>query len=78
MYVPFGKSVDDVTFRLSLRQLFCPRLKKTMEHNLRSGPSFSEVQITGLPEGSTFPILTNDPVIDYFSCLSTFIDHLTP
>ena len=44
----------------------------------RSGPSFSEVQITGLPEGSTFPILTNDPVIDYFSCLSTLIDHLTP
>ena len=34
MYVPFGKSVDDVTFRLSLRHLFCPRLKKTMEHNL--------------------------------------------
>ena len=33
MYVPFGKSVDDVTFRLSLRQLFLPRLKKTMEHN---------------------------------------------
>ena len=32
----------------------------------RSGPSFSDVQITGLPEGSTFPILTNDPVIDYF------------
>ena len=26
--------------------------------------SFSEVQITGLPEGSTFPILTNDPVSD--------------
>ena len=44
----------------------------------RSGQSFSEVQITGLPEGSTFPILTNDPVIDYFSCLSTLIDHLTP
>ena len=33
---------------------------------VRSGPSFSEVQKTGLPEGSTFPILTNDPVIDYF------------
>ena len=33
MYVPFGKSVDDVTFRLSLRHIFCPRLKKTMEHN---------------------------------------------
>ena len=33
MYVPFGKSVDDVTFRLSLRQLFLTRLKKTMEHN---------------------------------------------
>ena len=33
MYVPFGKSVDDVTFRLSLRHLFCPRLKKTKEHN---------------------------------------------
>ena len=31
---------------------------------VRSGPSFSEVQITGLPKGSTFPILTNDPVID--------------
>ena len=45
---------------------------------VRSGPSFSEVQITGLPEGSTFPILANDPVIDYFSCLSTLIDHLTP
>ena len=44
---------------------------------VRSGPSFSDVQITGLPEGSTFPILTNDPVIDYFSCLSTLIDHLT-
>ena len=39
---------------------------------VRSGPSFSEVQITGLPEGSTFPILTNDPVMDYYSCLSTF------
>ena len=37
---------------------------------IRSGPSFSEVQIT-LPEVSTFLILTNDPVIDYFSCLST-------
>ena len=45
---------------------------------VRSGPSFSEVQITGLPEGSTFPILANDPVIDYFSCLSTLIYHLTP
>ena len=66
MYVPFGKSVDDVTFRLSLRQLFCPRLKKTMLHNLRSGPSFSKGQMTGFPEGSTFPILTNDPVIDFF------------
>ena len=33
MYVPFGKSVDDVTFRLSLHQFFCPRLKKAMEHN---------------------------------------------
>ena len=33
---------------------------------VRSGPSFSEVQIIGLPEGSTFPILTNDPVIDFF------------
>ena len=29
MYVPFGKSVDDVTFRLSLRHLFfCPWWKK--------------------------------------------------
>ena len=27
MYVSFGKSVDDVTFRLRLRHLFCPRLK---------------------------------------------------
>ena len=45
---------------------------------LRSVLSFSEVQIAGLPEGSSFPILTNDPVIDYFSCLSTLIDHLTP
>ena len=35
MYVPFGKSVDDVTFRLSLRHLFCPRLNKTMEYNPR-------------------------------------------
>ena len=33
---------------------------------VRSGPSFSEVKITGLPEGSTFPIFTNDPVIDLF------------
>ena len=40
MYVPFGKIVDDVTFRLSLRHLFCPQLKKkTMEHNPR-GPVF--------------------------------------
>ena len=36
MYVPFGKSVGDVTFRFSLRHHFLPRLKKTMEHNLRS------------------------------------------
>ena len=36
MYVPFSKSVDDVTFRFSLRHHFWPRLKKTMEHNLRS------------------------------------------
>ena len=35
----------------------------------RSGPSFSEVQITGLTQGSSFPIITNDPVIDDFSCL---------
>ena len=48
------------------------------EWPVRSGPSFSKVQITGLPEGSAFPILTNDPVIDYFSCLSTLIDHFTP
>ena len=34
MYVQFGKSLDDVTFRVSLRHLFCPGLKKTMEHNL--------------------------------------------
>ena len=45
---------------------------------VRSWPSFSEVQIPGFPEGSTFPILTNDPMIDYFSCLITFIDHLMP
>ena len=30
MYVSFGESVDDVTFRLSLRHLFCPRLKKKL------------------------------------------------
>ena len=36
MYVPFGKSVDDVTFLLNLRHFFCPWLKKTMEHNLRN------------------------------------------
>ena len=40
---------------------------------VRSGPSFSEVQITGLHEGSTFPILINDTVIDYFSWLSPLI-----
>ena len=34
MYVPFGKSVDDITIRFSLRHHFWPRLKKTMEHNL--------------------------------------------
>ena len=34
MYVSFGKSVDDVTFRLSLRHIFW--LKKTTEHNLRN------------------------------------------
>ena len=28
MYVPFGKSVDDVTFRLSLRQLFFAAVEK--------------------------------------------------
>ena len=33
MYVPFGKSVGDVTFRFSLRHHFWPRLKKTKEHN---------------------------------------------
>ena len=45
---------------------------------VRSG-LFSKIQITlGLLEGSSFPILTNEPVIDYFSCLSTLIDHLTP
>ena len=33
MYVPFGKSVGDVTFQFSLRHHFWPRLKKTMEHN---------------------------------------------
>ena len=38
---------------------------------VRSGPSFSEVQITNLPEESTFPILANDSVIDYFSCNSS-------
>ena len=36
MYVPFCKSVDDVTIRLSLRHDFWPPLKKTMEHNLNS------------------------------------------
>ena len=45
---------------------------------VRYALSFRKVQITGLPKGSTFPILTNDPVIDYFSCLSTFFYHLTP
>ena len=35
MYVPFGKSVDYATFRLSLRHLFVRGWnKKTMEHNL--------------------------------------------
>ena len=28
MYVPFGKSVDDVTFWLSLRQTFLPAVEK--------------------------------------------------
>ena len=36
----------------------------------RFGPSFSKVKNNGLPEGSTYPILTNYRVIDYFSCLS--------
>ena len=34
IYVPFCKSVDDVTIRLSLRHHFLPGLKITMEHNL--------------------------------------------
>ena len=33
MYVPFRKTIDDVTFQLSLRHHFWPRLKKTGEHN---------------------------------------------
>ena len=33
MYVPFCKTVDDVTFQFSLRHHFWPRLKKTVEHN---------------------------------------------
>ena len=33
-YVPFCKTIDDVTFQLSLRHHFWPRLKKTSEHNL--------------------------------------------
>ena len=37
----------------------------------RSG---TKVPITGFSQGSTFPILTNGPVIDYFSCPSTLID----
>ena len=28
MYVPFGKTVDDVTFRLSLRHLFLSTVEK--------------------------------------------------
>ena len=34
MYVPFCKTIDDVTFRFSLRPHFWPRLKKTGERNL--------------------------------------------
>ena len=30
MYVSFGERVDDVTFRLSLRHLFCPLSKKNL------------------------------------------------
>ena len=32
----------------------------------KTRPGFREVQITGLPVGSTFPILTIDPIIDLF------------
>ena len=42
MYVPFGKSVDDVTFLSSLRHLFCPRLKNTIEHNLWQKPLYHQ------------------------------------
>ena len=45
---------------------------------VRYGPSFSEVKITGLFDGSTVPFLTNNPVIDYFSRLFLiFFCHLT-
>ena len=33
MYVPFCKTIDDVTFRFSLHHHFWPWLKKTVEHN---------------------------------------------
>ena len=33
MYVPFCKTIDDVTFQFSLRHHFWQRLKKTSEHN---------------------------------------------
>ena len=38
MYVPFCKTIDDVTFQLSLRHHFWPRLKKTGEHNFEYWP----------------------------------------
>ena len=43
------------------------------ERRVRFGQSFSGVHITGFPKGSTFPILTHDLMIDYFSCQSTLI-----
>ena len=44
----------------------------------RSGPSFRKVQITGLPEGSTLLITTNNPVIDDFACLLILLNRSLP
>ena len=45
---------------------------------VRSGPSCREVQIRGLPEGSTFPILSMTPWLIIFLAYQLYFDYCPP
>ena len=71
MYVPFCKTIDDVTFQLSLRHHFWPRLKETVEHN------HTQRQKRGYKINETKSVHLQPPRTKYKKNLLTYVNMTT-